>query len=580
MKYESMSIYSCIEKVNETLFLPDIQRPYVWDEDDVYLLFDSICRNYPFNTVLFWAIEKKTLAENKNIKRVNFITQRWKENEINTSSLDRDSYYLAIDGQQRITSLFLSLKGNYMIKVRRQEELADIYFNFLSGFEENEKEMLYEFQFFPQTKDDVFIEEIRDKTTKNWIRLKSIIAINDLYEVQTKLKEKIKDEINVDVSDKQNNNLFRIWSKIRHENLIAYYEEKTQDYDKVLDIFVRTNSGGQKLSYSDLLFSYIKLNWTNSRDKFSSLLKLLNNNEIFKFSNDFLLKTMLFIYATDQESLKYRTSNFSKEIVDNIAEQWDSKLSDAFKLTKDILVSRFLLTNDKLITSYNAIIPIVYFIYKHNKKGIGEESNKITHEIQASMQEWLITSMLTGVFGGQSDGVLYRAKTAIDDSSRADYFPMTELFVKFNEAKPALNLNITEDLISKESYNSKNSSLILSLLYKNAVNFSPLLDDNKPQQDHIIPRNELKKFGISKEDINSIFNLRFVSASDNRIKSDEPYSEWFERVGEIIGKESLLKNHTIPSGDWSPNNYQLFLGARKKLFMAELLGTKKNDSNL
>ncbi|MFZ2725552.1 MAG: DUF262 domain-containing protein [Methylococcaceae bacterium] len=568
MKYESMSIYNCVEKVNETLFLPDIQRPYVWEEDDVCLLFDSICRNYPFNTILLWAIEKKTLADNKNIKRVNFVTQRWNDNEINTSSLDRDCYYLAIDGQQRITSLYLSLKGTYKIKVKKQEELADIYFNFLSGFEENEKEMLYEFQFFSQKKGDVFIEEIKDKATKqitykNWIRLKSIIEINMRQEIRPKLRKKIKDAINFEISDEQNENLYEIWSKIKTDELISYYKETTQDYDKVLDIFVRTNSGGEKLSYSDLLFSYIKLNWTDARGKFGSLLKELNDNEKFKFSNDFLLKTILFIYATDQERLKYRTSNFSKDIVEDIAKQWDNKLSNAFKLTKDILVSRFLLTNDKLVTSYNAIIPIIYFIYKYDKKAIGETSNTIT----ASMQEWLITSMLTGVFGGQSDGILYKAKTTIDHSSRANYFPMAELFVKFNEAKPSLNLKITEDLISKVSYNSTNSSLILSLIYKNGVYFSPLLDANKPQQDHIISRSELKKNRhLKKEDINSIFNLRFVSASDNRIKSDESYAEWSDRVG-----KEVLEKHLIPSGDWNADNFKLFLEARKKLFMDEIM---------
>jgi uncharacterized protein with ParB-like and HNH nuclease domain len=59
MKYEGLTIYKCMEQVNDSLFLPDIQRPYVWDENDIYLLYDSICRDYPINTVLFWFLKKK-----------------------------------------------------------------------------------------------------------------------------------------------------------------------------------------------------------------------------------------------------------------------------------------------------------------------------------------------------------------------------------------------------------------------------------------------------------------------------------------------------------------------------------------
>lgn len=571
MKYEDITIYDCIEKVNDSLFLPDIQRPYVWDEDDVYLLFDSICRDYPFNTVLFWSLERKTLENNKNLIRVNFITERWEENKINTSSLQRDNYYLVIDGQQRITSLFLSIKGTYKIKIKKIETKADLYFNFLSGVSENEKEMLYEFQFFPYSSPDIFKEELKvrktgEVLTKNWIRLKYIVSIDVLYEVQTKIKAKVKLDLDYEISDFQNGILFKIWSKIRHEKLIAYYDEKTQEYDKVLDIFVRTNSGGEKLSYSDLLFSYIKLKWPEARDSFNSLLRLLNDNDKFKFNHDFILKTILFIFAIDQEGLKYRTSNFKEQILAEVSSNWNRKVSDAFKLTKDLLTSCFLITNGKLVTSYNALIPIVYFVYKYEKKGVGEENDKIKQDVQVSMREWLITSMLTGVFGGQSDGILYKAKQAIDESGTESDFPKKSLFSKFNEAKPALNLAITEDLISRAFYNSSDSSLILSLLYKNAVHFAPSLEDNKPQQDHIISKSELKQESIPKEKINSIFNLRFVSASDNRIKSDESYLEWKERLG-----NDVLTNHFIPAGDWNASNFDEFLSARKLLFLAELL---------
>ncbi|MEI9954870.1 MAG: hypothetical protein WDM90_00810 [Ferruginibacter sp.] len=108
----------------------------------------------------------------------------------------------------------------------------------------------------------------------------------------------------------------------------------------------------------------------------------------------------MFINASDQEQLKYRTKNFSADIITQTKNDWKTKIEPAIKLMKDLITSRFQLTNDKLITSYNALIPIVYFNYKFNKKGVGEESNKLTSEIQLNMREWLITSMLIGVLEG------------------------------------------------------------------------------------------------------------------------------------------------------------------------------------
>jgi len=579
MKYEELTINECLELVNETLFLPDIQRPYVWEESDIYLLFDSICRDYPINTVLFWYLKKETLQSNTFIKRFKFLTERNQENLIDTSAIQRDSYFLAIDGQQRITSFYLTLQGTYKIKIKRNWENADLYFNFNSGVEEDPEGVLYEFKFFPQSNNNVFEETIEDKKnktniTKNWIRVKFIFSLDKLQEVQSKIKQEIKQIINVEVDDSVSGLMFNLWLKLRYEKLISYYQEKTQDYDKVLDIFVRTNSGGQKLKYSDLLFSYIKLHWNDAREKFSKLLKELNENGKFDFSHDFILKTILFINATDQEQLKYRTKNFSANIITQTKANWSTKIEPAIKLMKDLISSRFQLSHGKLITSYNALIPIVYYNYKFDKKGIGEENNKLTIDIQTNIREWLLTSMLTGVFGGQSEGILNKAKKGLEESSKSDYFPTNEIFDKFKEAKPALTNKVTEEIISKASYNSIESYLILSLLYKNTVNLSPLLDDNKPQQDHIFSKKEMKTAKIPKEKINSIYNIRWVSASDNRNKSDETYTDWSTRMDDTI-----KSNHFIPKGTWTVYNFDDFLEKRKELFIKQIIGVTTNDDD-
>ena len=588
MKYEGLTIYKCMEQVNDSLFLPDIQRPYVWSETDIYLLYDSICRDYPINTVLFWFLKKETLQDNNWIKRLKFLSEGVEkrsrpkfnyDNQIDTSSIQRDNYFLAIDGQQRITSFYLTLHGTYKIKIKRAFYNADLFYNIDSGVVEIDDDILFEFRFFPQTNQDVFIETIEDKKknitlTKNWIRLKYIYSLDKLSEVQSKIKEKIKTSIGIDLIDSLNNNIFKLWSKLRFEELISFYKEETQDYDKVLDIFVRTNSGGQKLKYSDLLFSYIKLNWEEARDKFSELLKLLNEEGRFEFDHDFILKTILFIHAKEQENLKYSTKNFTAEIIKDTKDNWETKLSPAILLMKDIIVSQFQLTHHKLITSNNALIPLIYFNYKFGKKAIGEESNNITRNIQPQMREWLLTSMLTGVFGGQSESILSKAKKGIDESASNEYFPTIELYKKFNESKPALTLKITEDILDKVSYNSIDSNLILSLLYKNTFDLKPNLLQNMPEQDHIFSKKEMKDANISKDKINSIYNIRWVSLSDNRQKSDESFAEWYQRLGNIVSER-----HFIPDGNWSVSDFDKFLEARKNKFISQIIEKLANNNN-
>jgi len=590
MKYEELTISECLDLINETLFLPDIQRPFVWDESDIYLLYDSICRDYPINTVLFWFLKKETLLKESWIKRLRFINEGYekkyrgtfeKDNQLDTSPIQRDNYFLAIDGQQRLTSIFLTLHGNYKIKLKKSFCNADLYYNYFSGNQENEDGILFEFKFFPQSNADVFSEKIENKKDntsmlKNWIRLKYIYSINERKEVQGSVKNRIFELIKVDIDNEKNNAILDIWFKLKQDKLISYYNEKTQDYDKVLEIFVRTNSGGQKLKYSDLLFSYIKEKWDDARNKFSELLRQLNESGKFDFDNDFILKTILFIHATEQNNLKYSTKNFTPEIVNETKTNWDTKLAPAIQLMKDLISSRFQLTHHKLVTSSNALIPLIYFIYKFDKKGIGEEENKITTEIQPSMREWLLTSMLTGVFGGQSDNILINAKKSIDDSANPSYFPKDEIFIKFNEAKPALRLKITEKIISDSKYNSIDSHLILSLLYKNTMDLEPCFEDNRRQQDHIFSQKELKDAQVEKTIINSIYNIRWVSASDNREKSDKKYKMWSDRM--IKKDKQILEKHFIPEGNWSVSNFNDFLNRRKKMFLDIILGKSNKET--
>lgn len=551
--YERKAISEVIEEINKKYFLPDIQRNFVWDPEQVYALFDSIMRDYPISTFLFWKQDGAYL-KSENIKKLEFVHTSKGKNRENTEISSAKEYMLVLDGQQRLTTFYLVLKGNYIIR----NNPYDLYFNVLSGDKELEDGVLYEFKFFNGKNGDHFKEEDKkEKTLKLWFRVKNIYDINDIEDVPDILEDSIERKYDLELSKDQMKSFSRLLRMLKYEKLIYYYPEVEKDYDKVLDIFVRTNSGGTMLSYSDLLFSTIKSKWAEARGKFDSLLSNINNGERYKFSNDFVLKISLLLYAKNTEEIRYKTKNFKSDLIHKIKKDWN-EIEKAITLTVDILKDRLFLSSYKTISSNNSIIPIVYWIFKNQYKGLGEERHCIKDSEIDRIGVWLSKSLLTGIFGGQSDSILYKCKEAIDAGS-VKSFPAEDIEKRINtETKKTMKLE--KDFLDDISYNSRDSYLVLSLCYKGAINFQPRFKGNLPEQDHIFSQDELDKAKIPEEKINSIYNIRYIGSSENKIKSKTVFSKWISS----IGKEEK-KRHLIPDGIEGVNDFDRFLERRKKL---------------
>jgi len=547
--YVRETVKNIVEKINDKYFLPDIQRDFVWKPNQVYLLFDSLLRDYPISTFLFWKLNGQYLDEH-NIKKLRFVNKSNAKNELDTSINPEKEYYLVLDGQQRLTTFYLVLKGNYIIR----NKPYDLYFNILSGEEEDDG-ILYEFKFFNSNNDKIPVDG-----EKAWYKVKDIYAIKDIEDVEDIINEKFELKYSINVSKKQKKAVSKLLRMLRYEPIIYYYPETEQDYDKVLDIFVRTNSGGTKLSYSDLLFSTIKSRWTGAREKFDELITNLNDNERYDFNNDFILKSILFINATDAASLRYKTKNFKPELIDLIRqEDYWKKFTNSIYLARDILRDRFFLTHKKLISSNNALIPIIYWLWKNNKKAIGSENNCVTDFDISQMRIWFVKALLSGVFGGQSDTVLYKCKVAIDESQH-DRFPAKEIEEKIKK-ETKKSMEVTGEDIEKISYNSPNSHLVLSIVYKSTINFQPALKANIPEQDHIFSQDELRN-KYTEQQINTIFNIRYVGKAPNQSKSNKPFSEWIKTQS-----EDDRKMHLIPKGNWNTDSYLKFIEERKKMIL-------------
>jgi len=567
--YVRESIDNIVKNVNDKIYLPDIQRNFVWKPIQVYMLFDSLLRDYPISTFLFWKL-KGSYIEKEEIKKLKFVSRSDKDNALDTSINPEKEYLLVLDGQQRITTFYLVLKGNYII---RNNEY-DLYFNILSGLEEDEDDgVLYEFNFYNKNKGEKFIEKNKNgNVEKAWYRVKNIYSIKDIEDVSDIINTKFENEYSIIVSKDQKKAVSKLLRMLRYESIIYYYPETEENYDKVLDIFVRTNAGGTKLSYSDLLFSTIKSKWTEAREKFKDLNTNLNDNDRFDFSNDFVLKTILFLNANDINGLKYKTKNFNVDLIDVIKDDtyWKNFTSTIY-LARDILRDKFHLTHKKLISSNNALIPIIYWLFKHKKKAIGSENNCVSENDILKMRTWFVKALLSGVFGGQSDTILMKCKNAIDGVITD--FPAQEIETLIKKETKKL-MELTVDDIDKISYNSNNSYLVLSLIYKHSINFQPSLRANIPEQDHIFSQDELKKNGTPEEKINAVYNIRYVGKAPNQSKSNKPYADWIKTQNQI-DKEM----HLIPlSKNWTINEYSDFINERRTLILDSLNYLQKKQS--
>lgn len=256
-------------------WLPNIQRPFVWSEEQICRLFDSILREYPISTLLVW----KTTS---SIRRRKFI-DNW------TSSLRLSSFYvpedskkksLVLDGQQRLQSLYIGLCGSY--------EGKELHFDVLSGSSALPDDIKYRFEFkvsasvdFPwmKFKDLVFTTWKKRDLMQNIERKAGRILVDN---------EKNRLEDNLDLIDRA----FKMDEAVTYQELDSIDNPALYTEDDVVEVFIRANSGGTKLEKSDLLFSLLNASWDVADKQMEELLDDLNRHG-FSFDRDFVLKTCL-----------------------------------------------------------------------------------------------------------------------------------------------------------------------------------------------------------------------------------------------------------------------------------------------
>lgn len=571
MSYETMTIKDALEKVSQNdIVLPAIQREFVWSVKQIEKLFDSLMRNYPISTFLFWSLNMATASKFTFYKVIKEYNPLSTHNEVlNLTEIQNNNFFALLDGQQRMTSMYISLMGSYKVKRNNTVEEKFLYLNLLKGADDPELEYDFEFK---------TIMEAQNRDENHfWFKCSDVLTFGDNFAAPSMYLN----ANNLLTGDQQRNNfsmglINSFYLIVNQHKLINYYNERSDNIDKVLQIFIRINSGGKTLSYSDLLLSVATAQWQNgnAREAIHGLVDALNSiGKGFNFNKDLVLKSCLVFLAQGANDHKFKVDNFNNRNMLAIEENWKG-ISESLCLTVNLL-SHFGYNGKNLISDFS-IIPIALFIFKNENKDIFHSS---WDSNRRSIKAWLGRTLLKGVFGGHADNVYPIISPIIKENKNKSLFPLKEIIDKFRGTNKSIIFNDDDiDSLLNTKYSSEKSHIVLSLLYGH------LSDDFIYHQDHIHPKSlfkeaKLRGLGLSEDEIKNMINrvdllpnIQLLKADINIQKNDSTFKDWLVVFNETE-KNSYLENNFIPQQ--SDVSYELncfidFFEKRKELMKAKL----------
>ncbi|GHR31246.1 hypothetical protein VN1251_12720 [Helicobacter pylori] len=552
------SIKNVVDELNVRYFLPNIQREYVWlkkaDEKKIEQLFDSILRGYPIGSFLFWKLQKEDIAKSDeqdsdklNFQLYQFITnydERKPHNEkIRIEQISRDDLSIVLDGQQRLTSLYIGLKGTRTLRKKYTKK------NNPNDYEEKRLYLNLKHQPNMDNPEDNYQFEFHAKAPTNdknhfWFKVGDILELKNgvlNYAQEHGLKgnalallEDLKDAFHT-------------------KQLISFFEEKEKNLNKVLNIFIRVNSGGVKLSYSDLLMSILTASFSSDiREKMNELVDALKDKGFPNVEQDQVLKTCLLLIGKDTT---FELKNFNKNNVKEIEENWE-------KITKSIYDAAKLLETfgyTKYLGSAYILSTLAYFYFLKQKMDKNDEEQAL---------KFVRNAQITSYFTPSTDTKLSIISHSIKEARTFEAF-------NHNLAKhQTCPLKITNDVIEGMVFFDRYSRVfpILQILYPN-LNYKTTTF----HIDHIYPKSKFeKKHEKLDKDFykcgNHLYNLQLLEGQENSAKKDKDPEVWLkeEYQNEQAIEEYKRKNYIDPTLKLEWENIKEFRETREKAIIKKL----------
>ena len=571
-EYHEESIADVISRIDSNqIFLPALQRKFVWKTKQIESLFDSIMQGFPIGTFLFWELNnKKTINDYVFYEFVDHYHERKSRNEQAILS-GKKKIISILDGQQRLTSMNIALRGSYSYKIHRKHSSNPnaypkryLYLNLLPRPDEDFE---YEFKFLT--------EELAQKTDEKhvWYLVNKVLRWNsssDVNEQYSYLKKTNDRKVITKNRDTIKQSLRTLYKRLCRDKYITHFDLMDMEIDDVLDIFIRVNSGGTKLSKTDLLMSTISASWERARDEVEDLLEDINDKgRKFNFDIDFIMRTCLVLLDLP---ILFKVRSFGPETINTIIEKWND-ICIALDETIDLLVDFGF--DGLTLTSRNSVIPIVYYVYKQGKTK--------DHE-RKELKKYLQHALLTGFFGSHGDQALANLRKYMRKENGKGIFKLEKKSFSFEDLKKSFHitgktLEITEEDIDDflEYKKGRQAFVVLSLLYPNLQ-----YNEIKFDQDHIHPAvlfkpQNLYKLGLDDETIerwmemkDQLPNLQMMEERKNRVKNRTPFKEWLDTKTDSEREAYLKQNYIQENAPFDLKYFDDFFEIRKQFIKGKL----------
>jgi uncharacterized protein with ParB-like and HNH nuclease domain len=550
------TISKVIEWMNtNSILIPAFQREYVWSHIKVENLFDSLMRGYPINSMLFWHVTGTARSSYQFYEFLRcYIEHHQTHNVPLTGCVSKESFLAVLDGQQRLTSLYLGLCGSYAYHTKYKPwennninfPERKLYLNLSKkGIDSNNDGRIFQFKFLTGNETNNYANIVIINNEK-WFRVGHVLNLETISVFANSNQLTIEETIILETLHK----------RINTDQVINYYQEDTVSADEAVNIFIRVNAGGTYLSLSDILMSMLRAGWTiDARKEIQNITDRVASNG-FQISNDYIIKALLFLKS---QNISNRIQNFDNNFIDKTQKEWSNIANCIDELFKTLKIFQL---NHSTLLSYNATLPILYYLYHRNI--YTDFSNKKQYARNRHIVKmWLLKTLLLKSFGGHSDSVLTNARKALlpienhavfpaDDISRAIHQPSTFGLVEVDDL-----LDIRKD--------DRMAFLVLALLY-------PDYNGIELEKDHMHPLASYddyksmigsKALDISKYD--SIVNLQFIPSSENRSKGDTSLKDWAK-----LPQSKIYKKY-YPKVDLSLSSFNKFYTKRKKILEDTLI---------
>ncbi len=556
--------------------LPDIQRPFVWKNNKVRNLFDSMYRGFPIGYLLFW---QNALGKNG-------------QRQVGSSDKQNIPNLLIVDGQQRLTSLYAVIKGIPVIRENYEEEIIKIAFRPRDGkFEVTDAAV---------SRDPEYIPNISTMWADD----------SDIFEVTDGFFDKLEEKKEVTTQEKKliRQNISQLHN-LKKYPFTALELVADVDEEQVSEIFVRINYEGKKLNQSDFILTLMSVFWDDGRAQIEDFCRdsrqpdkkrqtpfnyfidpepkdLLRVNVGYGFKRARMRYVYQILRGKDLETGKVSEERRIKQFsVLKKAQEDVLNLQNWHDFLKTIMRAGF--KSGKMITSDNNLL-FAYILFL-----IGLRDFKIDrYELKEVVSQWFFMSNITGRYTGSPASAMEKDLNWIQDLDSPDDL-INELQRISDETltEDFWNITLPNDLATSSSrspslfaYHAAQCLLDAKVLFSNS-RISDLLDPavqgsrSAMERHHLFPKNYLHQQGITDfKQTNQIANFALVEWDDNNSISDQNPADYLPRYLERFDDQELKKMyywHALPEG-WESMDYEQFIEKRRKM-MAEVVrdGYKK-----